>query len=232
MTLSVFGFELFRSVVPTAEVATLREELAPLVVAGRGGVRNLLDRPPVRRWAADPRLRALVAPALGASAQPVRAILFDKTPDANWKVTWHQDVTIAVRERIDVEGFGPWSLKEDVWHVRPPTWVLDGMLAVRLHLDRCTEDNGPVRVVPASHASGMLREADFDACRTRHGEVICTAEEGDVLLMRPLLLHASSPARVPAHRRVLHIEFAGIELPGMLEWRWAREHRDEPGELR
>lgn len=219
--LAADGYELLRGVAGPDEVHALREELAPLVDAGRGGVRNLLDHPAVRRWAADPRVREMVEPALGASALAVRAILFDKTPDANWKVTWHQDVTIAVRDRVEVKGFGPWSLKEEVWHVRPPVAVLEGMLAVRLHLDRCREENGPVRVVPGSHQEGLLREADYDGCRARRGEVVCVAEEGDVLLMRPLLLHASSPAQVPRHRRVLHIEFAGRELPPGLAWRWA-----------
>lgn len=219
--LAADGYELFRGVAGPDEVHALREELAPLVDAGRGGVRNLLDHPVVHRWAADPRVREMVEPVLGASALAVRAILFDKTPDANWKVTWHQDVTIAVSDRIEVKGFGPWSLKEEVWHVRPPVAVLEGMLAVRLHLDPCREENGPVRVVPGSHLEGLLREADYDECRARRGEVVCVADEGDVLLMRPLLLHASSPAQVPRHRRVLHIEFAGGELPPGLAWRWA-----------
>ena len=36
--------------------------------------------------------------------------------------------------------------------------------------------------------------------------------------MRPLLVHASSPATVPSRRRVVHLEFAAAELPSPLEW--------------
>lgn len=38
--------------------------------------------------------------------RPVKGIVFDKTPAANWKVPWHQDLTICVERRIDVNGFG------------------------------------------------------------------------------------------------------------------------------
>ena len=97
--------------------------------------------------------------------QPVRAILFDKTPSANWKVVWHQDLTIAVRERGVVSGFGPWSEKEGVVHVQPPIELLERMLAVRVHLDDCGADNGPVRVLPASHRVGRLSGEAIDEWR-------------------------------------------------------------------
>ncbi|HEX8672970.1 MAG TPA: phytanoyl-CoA dioxygenase family protein, partial [Longimicrobium sp.] len=120
-------------------------------------IRNLLDAvPEVRALAESPAVRALVEPVLGAGAFPVRGILFDKTPDANWKVAWHQDLSIAVRERRDVPGFGPWSVKAGVPHVQPPVGVLRNMLTVRLHLDDCDADNGPLQVLPSSHADGVL----------------------------------------------------------------------------
>ena len=36
--------------------------------------------------------------------------------------------------------------------------------------------------------------------------------------MRPLLLHASSIAIVPTHRRVIHLEYASQSLADGLEW--------------
>ncbi len=41
----------------------------------------------------------------------VRAIYFDKTSEANWSVAWHQDKTIAVKEKVNIPGFEPWSIK-------------------------------------------------------------------------------------------------------------------------
>ena len=135
-------------------------------------------------------------------------------------MTWHQDLTIAVRERHEVPGFAFWSEKAGVMHVQPPVSILENMLAVRLHLDDCGPDNGPVRVLPGSHRHGRIAESEIPAWRQRVAEVVCTVPRGGVLLMRPLLLHASSPAVSPSRRRVVHIEYAADGLPGGLEWRW------------
>jgi len=186
-------------------------------------IRNLLDAvPEVRALAESSAVRALVEPVLGASAFPVRGILFDKTPDANWKVAWHQDLAIAVRERQETPGFGPWSEKAGVTHVQPPAAILEAMLTVRVHLDPCGVENGPVQVIAGSHRHGRMSPEQVDAWRDREPAIPCTSAVGGALVMRPLLLHASSPSTVPGHRRVVHLEFGAGELPGGLQWhgRW------------
>jgi hypothetical protein len=191
-------------------------------VRKRGGifaVRNLLDvSPEVRELAHSIAVRKLVEPVLGPDYFPVRGILFDKIPDANWKVPWHQDVTIAVQDKVEVEGFGPWSVKSDVLHVQPPAYVLERMLSVRLHLDTCGETNGPLRVVPGSHRQGRIPEEQIPTVRKASSAHVCALEVGGALLMRPLLLHASSPSRVPEHRRVVHLDFAAVQLPSGMKW--------------
>lgn len=189
--------------------------------AGREGyaLRNLLLAvPAVRGLAAAPEIRALVEPLLGAAAVPVKGILFDKTPAANWKVAWHQDTTICVRERAAVPGYGPWSVKDGVVNVQPPADVLAGLVTVRVHLDDCGTDNGPLRVLPGSHQNGRLTAAAMERRLAENAPVNCTIRRGGVLLMRPLLLHASSAATRPAHRRVIHLEFAACSLPAPLQW--------------
>ena len=186
-------------------------------------IRNLLESvPAVAALARSAAVRALVEPVLGPGAFAVRGILFDKTPDANWKVAWHQDLTIAARARREVEGFGPWSDKAGVAHVQPPAAVLERMVTVRLHLDPCGPWNGPVHVLPGSHRVGRLSAGEVQGWRAAREPVPTCLGAGGVLLMRPLLLHASSPATAPAHRRVVHLEFAADDLPGGLEWhgRW------------
>ncbi|QJE74121.1 phytanoyl-CoA dioxygenase family protein [Aerophototrophica crusticola] len=148
----------------------------------------------------------------------MRATLFDKTPAANWKVAWHQDLAIAVAGRADVAGFGPWSVKDSIPHALAPTEVLERMVALRLHLDDCGPANGALRVVPGSHRLGRLDAAGAVAAAKASGNVACAAAAGDVLLMRPLLLHASPPAEAPGHRRVLHLDYAAGGLPGGLRW--------------
>lgn len=215
------GWAVTAPVVPQLVVDNLVAELSPIATEheARGGVRNLLVRfPTVRALARSRAVRSVAEAVLGPHCFAVRAILFDKTPTANWKVVWHQDLTIAVRERATVSGFGPWSEKEGVAHVRPPEALLERMLAVRLHLDDCGADNGPVRVLPGSHRVGRLSAGAIDQWRGAREEVACLAERGAILAFRPLLLHASSPATVAGHRRVVHIEFAVDELPEPLAW--------------
>jgi ectoine hydroxylase-related dioxygenase (phytanoyl-CoA dioxygenase family) len=183
------------------------------------GMRNLLSAvPEVRRLADAAIVRAWAEPVLGPAALPVRGLLFDKPAHANWKVPWHQDLTIAVRERLETPGFGAWSVKSGVVHVQPRVSVLERMLAVRVHLDDCGEANGPLLVLPGSHGSGRLDAAAIRLWRERAAPVACVVCRGGIVLMRPLLLHASSPARAPGHRRVIHLEFAADPLPGGLRW--------------
>lgn len=138
---------------------------------------------------------------------------------------WHQDHAISVRERKDVPGFVGWSNKAGVWQVKPPAEVLGRMVAVRVHLDDSNEHNGPLRVLPGSHTHGWLegrdqwlRLASAAAGSAQRCEVVCTVGRGGVVAMCPLLLHASSRSASDAERRVIHIEFAAVELPGGLEW--------------
>jgi Phytanoyl-CoA dioxygenase (PhyH) len=202
-----------------AQLAEL-ERLAAGAQPGEGGQRNLLDLPEIQALANSGPLCRLVESLVGPKPFAVRAILFDKTPEANWKVAWHQDLTIAVLERMEVEGFGPWSTKAGVIHVQPPAEYLDEMLAVRLHLDECGPNNGPLRVLPGSHRAGKIPEDQIPALRRQQPEEVCCVPKGGAIFMRPLLLHASSPAAVPAHRRVIHIEYASRSLPNGLRWRW------------
>lgn len=225
-TLQTDGFALVEHVLGAAQIEALRRlagQATSLTRSGSAyGGRNLLSLPEVRNLAANRAIRDVIEPVIGTAAIPVRALFFDKTPEANWPVLWHQDLTIAVAERHDREGWGPWSVKAGIPHVEPPPGLLAAMLTIRLHLDDCHADNGPLRVIPGSHASGRLSRERIQTIRQQKPEVTCIAPEGSALLMRPLLLHASSPATTPSHRRVLRIEFAPEDaLPAPLTWAFA-----------
>jgi len=202
-------------VLPVSERQQLIDSIGPVTGAGR---RGLLKLPLVARLAASERLRGLVQPHLPSAPRAVRAIYFDKSPDSNWLVAWHQDLTLALRERADAHGFGPWSVKEGIPHVQPPAVLLERMLAVRLHLDDCDENNGALKILPGSHLFGRLSAERIKKLRDEHPEVICRLAAGDALLMRPLVLHASGQSRSGRRRRVLHIEYAAFSLPAGLEW--------------
>ncbi|MBI3884233.1 MAG: phytanoyl-CoA dioxygenase family protein [Opitutae bacterium] len=140
-------------------------------------------------------------------ARAVQAIAFDKTPDTNWKVTWHQDLMFPFQRRVRSDEFILPSVKHGVDYARPPRDVLDNLLAVRLHLDDCDETNGPLRVSPGTHLLGIIPSAEIGTTVSKHGETSCIARTGDAVLLRPLLLHASSQASAPKHRRVIHFVY-------------------------
>src|SRR5689334_19438691 len=114
------GWAITAPVFDATVIAKLRASIAPVAKAGRGGARNLLDEPHIAALAADPALRQLASAILGETCFAVRALFFDKTPDANWKVVWHQDLTVTAQRRVDVTGYGPWTEKAGVPHVQPP----------------------------------------------------------------------------------------------------------------
>lgn len=209
------GFGIIPDVVPRADLQSLLDALGPVTGAGR---RGLLNIPLVKQFAESRRIVDLIRPYLPCEPLAVRTIYFDKSPDANWLVPWHQDLTLAVRAQADVPGFGPWSNKEGVPHVQPPTELLEQMLTVRLHLDDCDENNGALRVLPGSHRGGKLSPEDIQDLRCEEPEFLCAVPAGGALLMRPLLLHASRRSQNNSHRRILHIEYAGFPLPEQLAW--------------
>jgi ectoine hydroxylase-related dioxygenase (phytanoyl-CoA dioxygenase family) len=216
------GFAIVPPILPEQEIAHLISLIEQQAQADpkRGGVRDVMHRvPELQAVSRNPDVRSIVEQILGPQSFVVRTTLFDKTGAANWKVPWHQDVTIAVKDRRAVEGYGPWSTKEGIVHVQPPTEVLERMLTVRIHLDPCPLSNGALRVMAGSHKLGRINQNDAPLHVSEYRAIACEVVAGGALVMRPLLLHASSPSAQPAHRRVLHFDFATGDLEGGLQWR-------------
>jgi len=186
--------------------AALRESLFSVGVAG---TRSLLDIPVVTAVAKHLKQELIAGGLLESRSVAIQAIAFDKTDAANWKVTWHQDLMFPFAERVSAPGYSLACLKDGIHFARPPLPVLRDLLAVRLHLDDCDESNGPLRVAPASHLEAVIPSAEIRSQVIRFGEVTCLAKEGEAVLMKPLLLHCSSAASKPKHRRVLHLVYHG-----------------------
>jgi hypothetical protein len=167
------------------------QALAQALDTEQHGIRNLLSNPIVRELAGSDQLRSHVVPVLGEGCFAVRGVFFNKSPKANWKVSWHQDCVIAVREKLDIEDWGPWSSKADVIHVRPTFAVLQQMLSIRIHMDDCGDDNGALKVIPGSHRDGILLDNEIRN-QSKNIAVACAAFRGDAVLMRPLMFHPSS----------------------------------------
>jgi ectoine hydroxylase-related dioxygenase (phytanoyl-CoA dioxygenase family) len=219
-----FGFSVLPNVFGRQEVELLIESISKIEreegVRSRGGVyaiRNLLHLSPVvMELAYSTRVRSIVGEILRDDVLAVRATLFDKTTGANWLVPWHQDLTVCVDEMLDVPGYGPWTTKAGVWHVQPPASILERMLSLRIHLDDCDESNGALRVLRGTHRVGRLNAAGIAERQRTATAVSCVVGAGGILLMRPLLIHASSAASKATHRRVIHVDYASCSLDGGL----------------
>lgn len=198
-------------------IAQLLAALIP-VDTGKPGVR--ITRYPALRPALEGSgvIGRHAAAHLGAAAQPVRCLLFDKSMRNNWSLAWHQDRTITVTARVDAPGFGPWTIKDGIPHVAPPQSLLDRMVTLRVHLDPVSMDNAPLLIATGSHNKGRVAERDIADLVTRCGTHACLAAAGDIWAYATPILHASDAASHPARRRVLQIDYSADALPNGLEW--------------
>ena len=207
------GFAVVSGVLSCHETDSLGRKLACATPQrSRAGARHLLAVPAITELAKDSRLMQLAASVLGCEPLPFGATLFDKSPEANWLVAWHQDTALPFVERREVPGWGPWSKKAGVDYALAPAAALSRIVALRVHLDDSTSDNGPLRVLPGTHKSGVLSDEQIRQCARSIDAVVCTVERGGVVVMRPLLVHASSKVIAEASRRVLHLEYAACAM--------------------
>jgi Phytanoyl-CoA dioxygenase (PhyH) len=225
--LNDFGFVNSVPIVDEAQIEILKLSLSRLsdsVALGSKsgktyGIRNLLNLvPEVRELSESEGVKNLIKSVLGSTLKPVKAIYFDKSPKANWKVPWHQDLTISVKHKIETPGFSAWTTKAEILHVQPPVNVLEKMVALRIHLDDTDETNGALRILPETHKHGRLSSTEIQEFAKANNQVLCCIKRGDGTIMRPLLIHASSAGTEPKHRRVIHIEYSAENLPNGLEW--------------
>jgi ectoine hydroxylase-related dioxygenase (phytanoyl-CoA dioxygenase family) len=175
----------------------------------------LKEVPDVKPLVLNKKLKECIASLFGNSYFIVKSIYFDKPPQSNWFVAWHQDLTISVDKKIDLPGYGPWTTKLNQFAVQPPVDILKDNFTVRIHLDDTDEGNGALKVISGSH---------LDITRAEHlnlqaGEsVTCNVPTGGIMIMRPLLMHASNRSTTNKQRRVVHIEFSKTELPEGIDW--------------
>lgn len=174
----------------------------------RAGARHLMSHPAVAALASDERLLGIAGRAIGERPVPFRATLFEKSVHAKWLVAWHQDKTLPVASDFAIDGWGPWSRKAGIRYAQAPTSALSRIIALRVHLDASTSDNGPLRIVPQSHRLGVISEADALAFAAAREHIECIVSRGGVLAMHPLLIHSSSKGLSDEPRRVIHLEYA------------------------
>lgn len=161
-------------------------------------------------------LTTMVRQLFGDDYFVVKSIYFDKPKTSNWFVSYHQDLTISVDKKVELQNFGPWTVKQHQFAVQPPIDILKNIFTVRIHLDDTDENNGALKVLAKSHLKGICRPETIDW--TDEAETICKVPKGALMIMKPLLLHSSSKTTNNKKRRVIHIEFSNMELPTEIQW--------------
>lgn len=202
------GFVVIDRVLSSRECDSLVEQIAVDRYRDRAGLRNLMSNRAVRALAVSKPLTQLTKTLIGIDLVPYKATLFEKTGKANWLVAFHQDTALPLEKALDTNGWGPSSLKDGIRFSHAPTWALRKIVAVRVHLDASTPENGPLRVIPGTHNERVLDDAEFEKIANQGPAVECPVGKGGVIAMSPLIFHASSKIKNHMPRRVLHIEYA------------------------
>lgn len=223
--LTTEGFTVIDNVFTAGEVSAIANEIAAADPSGPAfrktkdlfAIRRFLKEiPSVHRFVFTEKLNVIIHSLFGADYFVVKSIYFDKPGQSNWFVAWHQDLTISVDRKVPVQGFGPWTVKHEQFAVQPPLEILEHIFTIRIHLDDTDENNGALKVIPGSHMKGVYRPETIDW--KEESIVTCNVRKGGIMIMRPLLLHASDRALGNNNRRVIHIEFANADLPEDLQW--------------
>ncbi len=213
------GFVIIESVYAPREVDQLLALLQSGGVAEKFGVREFLSDPPaIAEKVFTDRLRGVIAQISPNCSHSIKSIYFDKPPNANWVVNWHQDLTINLSSKRDTPGYKNWRVGPDRTIVQPDIGLLESIFTIRIHLDDCTAHNGALRIIEGSHRRGVIEMNEW--VNNKEGkEIVCEVQRGGVLIMKPLALHASKRAENNARRRVIHVEFTDQQLPPGLEWK-------------
>jgi len=224
-TLQQEGYAIIENVFTEEEVAGIVKAINNIDSSG-AAFRKTSDLYAIRRFikevpAIGPlvfnhSLQTIIDQFFGKDYFLVKSIYFDKPGQSNWFVAYHQDLTISVDQKMQLEGYEQWTVKNDQFAVQPPVSLLENIFTIRIHLDDTDENNGALKIVPGSHRKGIYRPETIDWSREK--EVICSIARGGVMIMQPLLLHASNRTINNNKRRVIHLEFSNQQLPNGLQW--------------
>ena len=219
------GYAILRDVYTTAEVTGILDVINDIDTSGPA-FRKTNDLFAIRRFVKEvpaispllfnSRLCEIITTLFGKNYFLVKSIYFDKPEQSNWFVAYHQDLTISVDQKKPCAGFEQWTVKNDQFAVQPPVALLENIFTIRIHLDDTNENNGALKIVPGSHRKGIYRPETIDW--SKETEVVCNVPRGGIMIMQPLLLHASNRTVNNNKRRVIHLEFSDQLLPGGLQW--------------
>ena len=214
------GFEFLSDFFSFEEMIDVDKEISHVEFdCLKGGFRNAEKKfSSINKLVNSTKLFKKAEDYLEGTPKIVRVILFNKSLKNNWIVPWHQDCTVAVSKKFDLKGWGPWSVKDGLYHVQPPLECLNDMVAFRIHIDDTTKENGSLRILPNSHRFGIMTSDEIGYYVKHNSFLSCELKCGSVLALRPLLLHSSQKTKVNTNRKTIHVEFSRYQLPNDINW--------------
>ena len=213
------GFVIVDDIYCKKEIDDMLEIIESTGVENKFGVREFLFiAPEIAEKIFTSNLRNIINSIAPNCTKSIKSIYFDKPPSANWIVNWHQDLTINLSNKKEVPNYKNWRETNDRTIVQPDRKLLENIFTIRMHLDDCTKENGALRVIEKSHIKGVIEIKEW--MNNKEGvEKICEVKKGGILIMKPLILHASKRTENQKNRRVIHVEFTDQELPNGLNWK-------------
>ena len=176
----------------------------------------LIEVPETQNLIFNENLQKVISELFGKNYFVIKSIYFDKPETSNWYVSYHQDLTISVDKKIELDNFKFWTTKQNQFAVQPPIEILENIYTIRIHLDDTDEKNGALKVIEKSHLKKIYRPENIDW--QTENETTCNVKKGGIMIMKPLTLHSSSRTTNNKKRRVIHIEFSDANLPNGLNW--------------
>jgi ectoine hydroxylase-related dioxygenase (phytanoyl-CoA dioxygenase family) len=223
--ISVQGFTVIDSIYTADQVDLILEAISQ-VDTSRPSFRKTEDLFAIRQFLKEipevfslvfnDKLKSVIKDVFGSNYFVTKSIYFDKPEQSNWFVAYHQDLTISVDKKKVIPGYGPGTVKQNQFAVQPPLDILEDNFTIRIHLDDTDEYNGALKVIPQSHLKGVYRPEKIDWSNEK--EIVCNVRKGGIMIMKPLLLHASNRTTNNNKRRVIHIEFSNRTLADGIEW--------------
>ncbi len=215
------GYILASQIYTSKQIKAIKKSINKHIDASDNGeifaIRGLFNNiPHLKNLCFTPNLLKILK-AFGDHYFLCKAIYFNKPPDNNWYVTWHQDLAINVSEKKDISDFHGWTTKEDTISVIPPIEIRENTISIRIHLDDSNEKNGTLKLIPGSHKKAHLDD-EIQHITQNTLPTYTKANKGDVLLLSPLTIHASEKNTLQKPRRVIHLEFSNKELPEPLKY--------------
>lgn len=217
--LNKIGYKVIKNIYTVNEIDAILATIQTLEFDNKFGVREfLLDQPALCELIFNQQLLQVIKSISPHCDKVIKSIYFDKPPHANWIVNWHQDLTINLLNKKEIEGYKNWRVTDERVIVQPDRTFLENIFTIRIHLDDCTAANGALRVIENSHTQGVIEMKEW--MKTKKGiEHVCEVPKGGILVMNPLTLHASRRTENRQNRRVIHLEFTDKSLPNGLEWK-------------